>query len=331
MGGIHARIGILRGPGAPRALAFGPNDLVKVGRIHGASRFAVPDPFLSPVHFSLECKEDQCILRDATLTPQKHPRCTEHCFRATLRQTPCQGSQCRVFDRNPQGGVYVNAKKVTETSVQHGAIIAAGSTTFQLALGQEPWPLEATPKDVRPPTLDPSAERAVLTLFANIRTPLYAILDAARDPAVLDTLRMHGELFYSLYDGAQGEALEEVAPHLVELRPNSPLFIDLVRHHWGESWGVFLHAEIGFEAVRRHLRQFLKVEDDEGKRQYFRFYDPRVLRTFLPTCTPEETHTFMGSLQDFIVESHRTTEVLVFSSTERGLRAQAVEIGGARP
>ena len=36
---------------------------------------------------------------------------------------------------------------------------------------------------------------------------------------------------------------------------------------------------------------------------YFRFYDPRVLRIYLPTCTLEESRVFFGPIDGFLVES----------------------------
>jgi len=45
------------------------------------------------------------------------------------------------------------------------------------------------------------------------------------------------------------------------------------------------------------------VQDAKGKDMYFRFYDPRVLRVFLPTCTPEELSDFFGPIAGFLIES----------------------------
>ena len=39
-----------------------------------------------------------------------------------------------------------------------------------------------------------------------------------------------------------------------------------------------------------------------SKPLYFRWYDPRVLREYLPTCNAEELRTIFGSIDAFIVE-----------------------------
>lgn len=35
---------------------------------------------------------------------------------------------------------------------------------------------------------------------------------------------------------------------------------------------------------------------------YFRFYDPRVLRRFLPVCTPDQLYAFFGPIDYFLFE-----------------------------
>ena len=38
---------------------------------------------------------------------------------------------------------------------------------------------------------------------------------------------------------------------------------------------------------------------------WFRFYDPLVLRVFLPTCTPRQRQDFFGEFEGFVVEDER--------------------------
>ena len=39
-----------------------------------------------------------------------------------------------------------------------------------------------------------------------------------------------------------------------------------------------------------------------GERVYFRFYDPRVLRVYLPTCSSSELKGVFGPVGRFVVE-----------------------------
>lgn len=77
----------------------------------------------------------------------------------------------------------------------------------------------------------------------------------------------------------------------------------VVRDGWGKSWGVYLTSARPFDEVRKHLRQFLMAQLRGGKQVYFRFYDPRVLRAFLPSCTPEESVRFFGPIRCFCFEA----------------------------
>jgi hypothetical protein len=48
----------------------------------------------------------------------------------------------------------------------------------------------------------------------------------------------------------------------------------------------------------------------------FRFYDPRVLRRFLPTCNPAEMKVFFGEVETLFAESELSGKLLSFRLTE---------------
>ena len=56
-----------------------------------------------------------------------------------------------------------------------------------------------------------------------------------------------------------------VAPHLVELSPTNRLIGRWLDEGWGQSWGVFLKIDDAAN-LRHHLRKFLKVQDEGGRR-----------------------------------------------------------------
>jgi hypothetical protein len=132
---------------------------------------------------------------------------------------------------------------------------------------------------------------------------LYAVIDAARAPRAVQLLEESVDPYNSLYDGEAGRAHDDVAPYLVQLRSDSWLLERLVREGFGDAWGIYLVSDAGFDAVRRHLRQFLMVEaEGEERRLFFRFYDPRVLRTFAEVITPEQRNEFMKDLDVILYE-----------------------------
>ncbi|AKT42884.1 DUF4123 domain-containing protein [Chondromyces crocatus] len=165
------------------------------------------------------------------------------------------------------------------------------------------------------------AATAALPLLQRVATarPLHVVLDAARTPRILTVLQEAIEEYTSLYEGVKGEVLDQVAPRLVELRSDSRLLAQLVREGWGRRWGIFLEGDVSGRELRRHLRRFLMVEDDDtGEKLYFRYYDPKVLREFWPTCSAQERATLLGSLDAFLVEGERGEFVRL---TEGGIEA----------
>jgi hypothetical protein len=232
---------------------------------------------------------------------KKHQACEAECFVAALRNAKCTGG-CRINDRSGQAGIYLNGEKVQTAVLKDGDTLVAGSSAFKVSLIETPPP-QPPAAPAEDPALNLEQQARVLDYLARQKLPLFALLDAARAPDVLPTLLAHTEVHYSLYDGPDGEELDAVAPYLVQLHARSPLTELLVREHWGQSWGVYLWALTDFKALRRHLRRFLIVQDAKAKDMYFRFYDPRVLRVFLPTCTPDELGEFFGPIAGFLIES----------------------------
>jgi transposase-like protein len=151
-----------------------------------------------------------------------------------------------------------------------------------------------------------AAERALPVLQATAAAgPLHAVLDAARTPRILEVLREAVEEHRSLYAGVQGTALEDVAPYLVPLSPGSRLLAQLVREGWGLRWGIFLEGDVPERELRRHLRRYLKVENDRGEPLYFRYYDPGALRPLWPALTRRQHDDLLGPLQAYLVEGER--------------------------
>jgi hypothetical protein len=171
-----------------------------------------------------------------------------------------------------------------------------------------------------------AGRRHLLDILTNTPEPLYAVLDAARDLAALNWTRETGEEFQSLYDGASARDLEMFAPYLVRFSKPSPLIGKLVAKAWGKSWGIYLTSAASFPDLRKHFRHFLMAETVGAKIVYFRFYDPRVLRQYLPTCTPQEVRQFFGPIESFLVEDEDPLRLLRFRAGARGLEQEDVSL-----
>jgi len=147
---------------------------------------------------------------------------------------------------------------------------------------------------------DPIAE--VLRLLFATPGDAYAILDAARAGRVLRLLKSTNLEHLILYEGAIDPLIADVAPYLVALPRSSSDTRRIVEAAWGNAWGVFCASRADIQSLRRHLRVFLTVLTESRKKMLFRYYDPRVLRPYLPSCTPEELTTFYGPIDQFVFE-----------------------------
>lgn len=123
----------------------------------------------------------------------------------------------------------------------------------------------------------------------------------------------------SLFTGELGEMLEDVAPHLIEFRRGTS-FYRWWFEQWGNSIGVLVEAPVSLSDLRRHFRTLTIVRGgSDRKRYYFRFYDPRVLRVFLPSCTPDEVQRFFGPITAFYCEGDGGGELLTFTPSSDGV------------
>jgi hypothetical protein len=139
----------------------------------------------------------------------------------------------------------------------------------------------------------------------------YAIVDAARTRRVLRLVKDCGERALILYEGSVHPEIAEVAPYLIPAERASGVAEQIVSEGWGDAWGVFCTTKATPDELRRHLRKFLTVRTDKGKKMLFRFYDPRVLRVYLPTCTPPELDTFFGPVERFVCEAEDARAAIV--------------------
>lgn len=155
----------------------------------------------------------------------------------------------------------------------------------------------------------------------------YAILDGASVPDLLDQL--YGDEppdFRCLYRGELEPDVAEVAPYLVQLEPESPFTKWLMENCWGNHWGIFATSTEDIDVLRRHFRNFLMVKNPEGKQVYFRYYDPRVLRTYLPTCNPDEIKFIGGPVRTYYCENGTGAALLSFKTEGSSFRESTAKL-----
>jgi hypothetical protein len=125
---------------------------------------------------------------------------------------------------------------------------------------------------------------------------VHMLADGARDPAIAPMVRF-GKLDYDcLFAEPLTPRLRAAAPYLVHLAAASAQSRDMLQRCGGDDWGILVSApaHVTTRQLRLHFKKLLWVQDEQGRKLNFRFYDPRVLSVYLPTCTKEERDYFFG-------------------------------------
>jgi len=158
---------------------------------------------------------------------------------------------------------------------------------------------------------------------------MYAVLDAARDGVIYQKLAESDIKKACLFIGEQARSLATVAPYLVELSEENPFTQWLLENGWGKSWGIFAESTETFIALRHHFRSFLRViNEEDGATLFFRYYDPRVLRVFLPTCDQAQLLTLFGPVDRYYVEGEAGNTLIQYALREKKLVQEDIQIGG---
>lgn len=175
-----------------------------------------------------------------------------------------------------------------------------------------------------------SAWQAIMQqLFAVPDARVYAILDGASVPELPQTLERFKVESDCLFRGELEPDMALVAPYLASLRPDDPFTEWLLREGWGQHWGVFAAAPVDLRRLRMHLRTFLKVYGPDLKPLYFRYYDPRVLRVYLPTCNARELRAVFGPVVRYLTEDEEPNALLAFWPEGEQLHTERTRVAGS--
>jgi hypothetical protein len=168
------------------------------------------------------------------------------------------------------------------------------------------------------------ADRIEELLFgAHPGSQVFALLDAARDTGVLDLLAHSDTPYACLYKGQAAETYRAYAPYLLQLRRNSRTLERLLLNAWGAGIGYYFGSSQPPESVHTHLRKFLFVELADRRKAYFRFYDPRVMRAYLPTCNGQELdHWLRDTLDWFVLEDSDPDIAMHYTRLDRDQRLE---------
>lgn len=320
---------IATGSNAGQQIPVGVGQTVRLGRT-SRSDYAFPDDtYLSSLHFEIVCNESECAVRDL-------------------------GSS---------NGTFVNGARIEQAAVavKDGDQISAGEMTFLVQFSSAEQQLAAPAPLVAPaagaPVISPERtarmvasgfepkapaqtaltgeQKRAYDILMYQTAPLFAVLDAARDPSLPQLLRVPGLRCQPLFATETAEGPAGHAPVLVELglasslreRTGAHAFLEiLLLSGWGKGWGIFLTSLSSLDDLAAHFRGFLLGHTQDQRPLHLRLYDPRVLRAFLPTCEPPEITAIFGPVASYLFESERPDTMLAISRGADGLITTLVSL-----
>lgn len=143
----------------------------------------------------------------------------------------------------------------------------------------------------------------------------YMIVDAAQSQAIYPKLLEHDYTYSCLFETTQSSAgLTKVAPYLIRLKAGDDLSQWCINEGWHNHWGIlFSVANKNLAQLRIHFKRLNFVKTEEGKKLFFRYYDPRVLDAFLSTCLPDERDFAFKNIDSFWLPFESGDQIIRYS------------------
>lgn len=159
---------------------------------------------------------------------------------------------------------------------------------------------------------------------------LYCLVDAAAEPELYARLKALGSEVRCLYlkgvhyEGAvMSPELAAAAPYLLPVDTGNDRVVALVTEGVGRARQILAASAAPAAQVLAHCSEITRARDEEGGQFHFRYFDPRVLRAYLPTCTREEKALFFGPLDAVWAEQADGAGELVCFEAEKAVPAVA--------
>ncbi len=128
----------------------------------------------------------------------------------------------------------------------------------------------------------------------------FVLIDAALWGDEIEVAKGFHSNFRSLFRGEAGEELDNVAPFLFSVEPQSD-FANWLKYRIGKDPEnrrvLWISSSATLDGLRKHFRRFLRVKKEDGGYIYFRFYDPYVIMTVFPHLTEKQQNDFLSSIE----------------------------------
>ncbi len=141
---------------------------------------------------------------------------------------------------------------------------------------------------------------------------VFAVVDACVDhELVMDKANreLNESKAINLFKNTYMESYTAAAPYLFSVDRD---FFHWIEHLDQSRWGIFVLTKEKREALILHLQHFLMVALPNGSKGYFRYYDPRILKTYVLSCNAAELEQFFGPVRGFAVAEPEEQKTRLF-------------------
>lgn len=151
---------------------------------------------------------------------------------------------------------------------------------------------------------------------------LYMFIDAAHDsriyPALCASIHTRCCLFSEEHIS---EKIKSVSPFLVKIKRLDDFVSWCIREGAHRNWMVFFASnQVHVSELRLHFKRYSFAKTPEGKRYFFRYYDARVLPTFIASSADRERQEFFRPCRAFWIPqltSQNTVQLLQLEANGR--------------
>ncbi|MCO5065678.1 MAG: DUF4123 domain-containing protein [Rhizobiaceae bacterium] len=189
-----------------------------------------------------------------------------------------------------------------------------GAEPFDAQFGV--WPKKTVPDVLVDPLFgQPEPTKAEIAYFgsADAVPPLgtYAILDAAKARLLPEMLQSSGLEFRCLFKGAAEVELRNLAPYIVVLEQDNVLMRQLFTRSgmpsdlWLKDTGFYIRTHDSLDQLWRHFRKFTRLQDENGKWFYFRFWETNLHPALLKARKDDSLFAKLASHHGFVLRNRR--------------------------
>lgn len=129
----------------------------------------------------------------------------------------------------------------------------------------------------------------------------FAIVDGAADPRLYNLI-VETKTHACLYTGDYPEETRKALPYIVQMRNGERFSKIWSTYETGNYWGILCKTDLALSAFRRHLRHFTTARLPDGEVVMFRFWDPRVFKTFSENGSAAEVEPFLKGISSVLCD-----------------------------